>query len=55
MQRFYKGRTCGVELGSYFQPFVGKRDLKRWQGEDTLRRPEMVKGYLDIWELGLHS
>ena len=51
----YMDPPYGVKFGSNFQPFVRRRDVSHNDDADMTREPEMVKAYLDTWELGLHS
>ncbi len=55
VQMIYMDPPYGVKFGSYFQPFVRKRDVAHNDDADMTREPEMVQAYRDTWELGLHS
>ena len=54
-REIYINPPYGVKFGSNFQPFVRKRSVKNNDDGDMAREPEMVQGYRDTWELGLHS
>src|SRR5229473_8620280 len=45
----------GKTYNSNFQPFVNKRDVKDGRDEDLTQEPEMIRGFRDTWELGIHS
>ena len=54
VQMIYMDPPYGIKFKSNFQPEVGQRDVKDKES-DLTREPEMVKAYIDTWNLGVHS
>ncbi len=55
VQCIYIDPPYGIEYGSNFQPFIGKRNVQDRKDEDLTAEPEMIKAFRDTWELGIHS
>ena len=55
VQMIYIDPPYGINYGSNFQPFVGKRDVKDGKAEDLTGEPEQIKAFRDTWQLGIHS
>ena len=55
VQMIYIDPPYGIQYGSNFQPFVGKREVKDRTDADLTQEPETLKAFRDTWELGIHS
>src|SRR5262249_61267772 len=55
VQMIYVDPPYGIKFGSNWQVSTRKRDVKDGKVEDASREPEVVKAFLDTWELGIHS
>lgn len=55
VQMIYIDPPYGINYGSNFQPFVGKRNVKDKTDADLTQEPETIKAFRDTWELGIHS
>ena len=54
VQMIYIDPPYGISFRSNFQSEVGQRNVKDRE-QDLTREPEMIKAYLDTWNLGVHS
>jgi adenine-specific DNA-methyltransferase len=54
VQMIYMDPPYGIKFKSNFQPEIGNKDVGDRE-RDLTREPEMVKAFLDTWNLGVHS